>query len=600
MAETQIPEDKTAPDIGDKVGDKAWKAAPEDGNRVCFADAYGFDAEDAKKSHFYMKIKEVRIAYAHTWVYADKACAVTLRCDPGEPGHHQTGAKIWVNGTPSLDASGGVGCWGEIGGYGYKPVNLKEGWNSILVKCWAWKPTWGFTAWIENEPPKDVKYEEKNIRWRVPTLGWGRAQPVAVGGRIFHCVEPFYLNCYDAETGKLMWIRHFEYFGAMLPEWKKKAGSISVEYTAQAGKALQEIDRLNDEIVRQSNEGKPVDALLQERGKNDGVLGGIVGGGLMEKVDPERNKQMAGAWEQGQPTRALAPCSDGKNVYAFHQNAVAAAFTLDGKPLWKTALPHPGNNHHGFACNPVLIGDRLILKQFKFTALDARTGQIVWEAKGGCAHASSTYAFADGMPIYVGNAGSFLKAADGKPYAGDEGKGYLAGSIASPTRFGDNMITGPGQNGFVVCALEKGAVRTSMIPEAGAWIASPVVCNGILFTMYGTDGDIGAYDLATGKRLWRRQFEMNIRQQAHGQPGATANLISAGKYVYCFDDYGTCIVFEAARQFKQVARNTLHSYTSMWNWGGPQVNAGFGSSPIIHRNRLYFQFNNQLWCIGEK
>ena len=381
----------------------------------------------------------------------------------------------------------------------------------------------------------------------MPTCGGGRAQPIAVGNRIFHCADWSNLNCYDADTGKLLWIRSFDYYRVMLASWQTAEVKPAPEIIAQVEDAVNAIDAKNSEIVALANSRKSTFIAVRERDALDAVLHA-----LMQRFDPKRKMLTNTTWEKVRTGWVLTPCSDGKAVYVFGQNSVAAAYDFDGNPLWLTDIDHPDGSKYGFAGSPVLIDGQFIVQQNRITAFNAKTGTVAWTADGRLNRASAIMLHAaDGTPLYVTNSGQVLRAADGKPYASGSPQAYGMGgqNIASPTRIDDHTIGVLGNGGFTICYPADEAVSTKLIPNVGGLITSPLVTQGLLFT-YHHDGDLSAFDIESTKLLWRRQVGANVRQQNHGQPSITSSPISAGKYLYLFDDSATCAVVEIGREAK--------------------------------------------------
>lgn len=47
--------------------------------------------------------------------------------------------------------------------------------------------------------------KSKNILWRVPVAGWSYSTPTVVGNRIYLTGSPYWVACYDADSGKELW-----------------------------------------------------------------------------------------------------------------------------------------------------------------------------------------------------------------------------------------------------------------------------------------------------------------------------------------------------------------------------------------------------------
>ena len=84
--------------------------------------------------------------------------------------------------------------------------------------------------------------ETKNVKWRVPLANWGYAAPVVAEGRVFVMTEPGWkhdfpvLNCFDADTGKLLWQREVNQLPATgLSEEQQAAAWRSTATSWQSG-----------------------------------------------------------------------------------------------------------------------------------------------------------------------------------------------------------------------------------------------------------------------------------------------------------------------------------------------------------------------------
>ena len=76
-----------------------------------------------------------RVAYARTWIYAGAAQAARVEAGSDD------GVKIWLNGEVIISSNQG----GDVVPGAFKaPVQLKAGWNSVLVKVVQWTSGWGF------------------------------------------------------------------------------------------------------------------------------------------------------------------------------------------------------------------------------------------------------------------------------------------------------------------------------------------------------------------------------------------------------------------------------------------------------------------------
>src|SRR5439155_2918020 len=73
-----------------------------------------------------------------------------------------------------------------------------------------------------------------------------------------------------------------------------------------------------------------------------------------------------------------SPVSDGKNVWIWCGNGVAACYDLDGTRRWIRRLP---TNELSYSSSPALADGVLGVFQQKLVGLDAQTGEVRWEQK---------------------------------------------------------------------------------------------------------------------------------------------------------------------------------------------------------------------------
>jgi outer membrane protein assembly factor BamB len=85
---------------------------------------------------------------------------------------------------------------------------------------------------------------------------------------------------------------------------------------------------------------------------------------------------------EGNGPASPTPASDGQHVIAYFGSAGLAAWDLEGKELWRRALPIPKNTF-GSAASPVIVGDKLIFlhdaEEGSFLeAIEPATGKTLW------------------------------------------------------------------------------------------------------------------------------------------------------------------------------------------------------------------------------
>jgi outer membrane protein assembly factor BamB len=104
-------------------------------------------------------------------------------------------------------------------------------------------------------------------------------------------------------------------------------------------------------------------------------------------------------------------------------------------------------------------------------------------------------------------------------------------------------------------------------------ITSPA-SNGELVFMISSSGILTCLDAKNGKKVWEQDFEIEF----HASPTI------AGSRVYIFSQKGTAVIFEAAREYKEIFRTELGD--------------AFHASPAFVDNRIYLRGLTNVWCLG--
>lgn len=290
------------------------------------------------------------------------------------------------------------------------------------------------------------------------------------------------------------------------------------------------------------------------------------------------------------------PVADGERVYAWFGSAGAMCADLDGKLLW-TNRALPFECVHGAGPSLLLADGRLIVTGTQaeapyVAALDAQTGRRAWTAElrpwPGIEgqHRTPASATADGKKLLL------IWAWDG---AGKEdflrGLGLQSGKelwrhpvpthgeqVASVVSDRDTVFlaTSRAVTALRLSKLSRGEAPllwATELKSRGQLVASPVLCNGLLFAV-SAHRDAHCLDAATGELLWS--------QQLMGR-GCMASPIAAGGAVYFPDVSGKITVVAAERAFRRIAENDLGE--ALW------------ASPAPIGRRLYIRTAARLWCI---
>jgi len=244
-------------------------------------------------------------------------------------------------------------------------IELKQGWNRFLAKSHSGnRDGWNalqFTLRLADAEP--VSYDEKNIVWLTRLPERTNACPLVVGDKVFTVAEPDELLCLDKKTGKILW-RRLNGFYEATPEEDRKATPVFAQIAPLAAELEQTYDYEKGLELR-----RKIRDLLISVDK--------------EKYDIKWDGHLAAHF--GIVGLSTTPCSDGKNVYVFVGNGVAACYGLDGSRKWITRLK---SDMIAYSSSPALIAGKLAVNLGKVMAFDAQTGKLVWEqpkAAGGVA-----------------------------------------------------------------------------------------------------------------------------------------------------------------------------------------------------------------------
>ncbi len=285
--------------------------------------------------------------------------------------------------------------------------------------------------------------------------------------------------------------------------------------------------------------------------------------------------------------------SDGERVFAWFGSAGLMCTDLEGKLLW-TVSDVPFEDVHGVGASPILCGGLLIVPGTQpyapyIAALDPKTGKRAWTATlrpwpGGEGQARTP-------SLLPGHSGSFLLvwAWDGEAKedllrAFDPISGEERWHQCVPTN-GEQVASVVSDRGMVFLPTSRRvyALDTSLSTNPIVWqtelkcrgqlVASPVLCNGLLFIV-SAHRDAHCLDAATGELLWSRQLPGR---------GCFASPVAVGGRVYFCDVSGKTTVVAAERSFRKLAENDL---------GEPLF-----ASPAPAAGRLYIRTKGHLWCI---
>jgi outer membrane protein assembly factor BamB len=298
------------------------------------------------------------------------------------------------------------------------------------------------------------------------------------------------------------------------------------------------------------------------------------------------------------------PATDGQRVYALFWDGariLLTAYNFEGNRLWErdlgafnTSAPTDG---HGCGASPMVFGDRVFLANDQsgksvLVAVDARTGEIAWEAP----RKSFRTCYSTPFVLERPGAGPELIVASTagitsyEPGSGRENWAWTwtfdkasLRTVASPI-FTQGLIiasSGDGSGDRHTVAVKPGEDRSTpaLIWGAGKRVfpyVPTMLASGDYLYFVNDGGFAGCIEAATGRVLWDERL---------GDGDVTASPVLIDGKIYAINEKGVAYVFKAAPTYQPVAKSSL----------GEKVLA----SPAVSDGRLYIRGEKHLFCIGK-
>lgn len=300
--------------------------------------------------------------------------------------------------------------------------------------------------------------------------------------------------------------------------------------------------------------------------------------------------------EPGHGTNTFAsssPVTDGQYLWVNFGSRGVYCFDLDGNPIWQRELgTMQTRSQFGEASSPALQDGKLIVPwdhegQSKLFALDAKTGEILWQVER---DEPTTWA----TPLITNWDGSWQVITNGKrvrSYALETGEllweagGQVDNPIPTPVRYQDFVIAMTGYRGNAIHAIKldaKGDVTgTDTVlwsrNDAAPYVASPVLYDGRLYFTKSRDGILSSVDAETG--------EVVIAQKRLPQISSIyASPVAANGRIYVTGREGATVVLRHGPEFEVLATNQLDDVLD--------------ASPAIIGDLIYLRGERFLYCIG--
>ncbi len=423
--------------------------------------------------------------------------------------------------------------------------------------------------------------------WKAELPRFGNASPVRAGAHVCVTIEPTTLACFDAATGAERWRYPHEVI-ATLPVAEQgplavrlaEADTISAQLRGwqAARSAAQRAARAGDATA-----AAEVTTLTHRLAEADRVLRDLAWARTPD------DKDVLG---YATPT----PVTDGRSIWAFFTNGVAAQHALDGRLLWSRWLGPPQANMRGFhtgeAASPLLVDGLLVIAHADLIALDAGTGEERWRRPGWNDYGTPALLRVGGTALLATPNGQILRAADGAVLAQDLGDVWYVG----PTAVGDTVVwlgsNDPESQQRAAREVGANAVRLTFngstlnvqplwrtaLRTADTFYTSPIVHEGRVYS-FTRSGELRVLDLGTGALL----HEADLLPKLGGWLYATPRVVD-----------GALVLLSASGRLLTVGLTPPFAISERALLGGTQHR----STPAFAAGRMWVRWSNGLGCVG--
>jgi outer membrane protein assembly factor BamB len=341
-------------------------------------------------------------------------------------------------------------------------------------------------------------------------------------------------------------------------------------------------------------------------------------------------------YESDVPTRRIAwssPVGDPAtgNVYVLGACNELTAFSNDGKVLWGRSLTEEvgaWTTHGGRTASPIIEGDLVIigtivdgwgdtaLRRHRFYAFDKTNGEIVWVSTPGGRPYDTVYptpitATINGVRlIIVGGADGqvcAMKAQTGEPVwthpitkRGINNCAVIKGTTVFASHSEENLDTNEQGMLTAIDATGKGLLSKDKIKwEVRGFhggYSSPVIDGDRLYQM-DDSANLFAFDIATGKELWKRTLGTIQKSSLVFADGKLYVGTENGKFFILKPGPTGCEVLDE----DELEPGVSHvEYKTAEGDDLIAANEQILASVAISRGRIYLVSTKEIYCIGNK
>ncbi len=341
------------------------------------------------------------------------------------------------------------------------------------------------------------------------------------------------------------------------------------------------------------------------------------------------------------------PTSDGKNVYVFFGKSGVLAFDMAGNQLWQVSVGTSSDDRAwGSSSSPIVLDDLLIVpagpESRAIVGLDKYTGKEAWRSP------ADTLGNVWGTPVVaqVGDSTELVIGAPSEIWGLNPKNGKLRWycNYVESDQFSSSVVVdgdtvfaieGRGGGSVAVKAGGKDDVSESRVVWKGrdnSRFASPIILDGRLY--YVSSRTLTCLDAKTHDKIFEGRFKNASGEPAAGAGGVgvpgggpggfgggpgglgggqggggpggpgggrggrggggfgntdyASPVIADGK-IYFVARNGEAYVFEAGKEFKQLAVNRVTSETE-----------DFSATPAVSGGELFIRSSKHLYCVSAK
>jgi outer membrane protein assembly factor BamB len=298
------------------------------------------------------------------------------------------------------------------------------------------------------------------------------------------------------------------------------------------------------------------------------------------------------------------PIVDGDRLYTLGAEGDLFCFeAASGKVIWSQKLKSVYKTDSplwGYAAHPLIDGDHLITlaggEGSQAVALNKKTGQEVWRfgAAKETGYSPPTIIQAGGVrQLILANpqAVNSVNPENGKlywsiPYTADNGS-----IIMSPVHSGKHLFIGGYSNRNLLIELASNEPKAKELWRNQAKKGmSPVNVQPMVIgdIVYGCDqsGELMAFEIASGNRLWETSKPISDRPQGSG----TAFMVKSGDRFFLFNESGELIIAKISPEgYQELARTNIIKPTN--NAFGREV---VWCAPAFANGSIYVRNDEQI------